>query len=511
MRVFDLLKQDECSIKGKITDVNFSSNDRITEISKSNLLEGKKVIRTSDDIVGEINFDTMRYLNKNNDYLLYESIVDTMQESVIAIDKDGIIFYVNKSYINLIGVHPRKLIGKNIQNVEVNSKIYQALKQKRNIVEKNSYVKSVDKFVDLNVFLMKKDEEVIGSFSVFTDVTELHHLNKKYHNIKHRFREYSNLLEISDKIDKLGIIGNDILFLRMLSKVAIASKSDASVLILGENGTGKDLIASLIHSTGPRSDKPYVTLNCAAIPENLFESEMFGYEKGAFTGAKQEGKRGKFELADKGTIFLDEIGDMALETQAKLLRVLDKGEIEKVGSERKQKVDVRIISATNQDLEKKIQEKKFRNDLFFRLGVITIEVPPLRNRGNDVLLIAQSFLDEFNQKYNKSLIFDENVKKKMLAYDWPGNIRELRNCVENCVIFSKSTREIQIDDLPARMKDIKNINTSYGLKKLLDEREKEIISQYLSFTDGNYINTAQLLNISERTLYRKMQKYNIIY
>jgi len=286
-----------------------------------------------------------------------------------------------------------------------------------------------------------------------------------------------------------------------------AAKTDAPIIITGKSGTGKELFTTLIHENSSRRDKPFIKVNCAAIPETLLESELFGFERGAFTDAC-EARKGKFESADGGTLFFDEIGDMSLKTQAKLLRVLQEKEFERLGSSKTRKVDVRFLAATNQDLRRKIDEGLFREDLFFRLSVILIELPSLHDRVADILPIARYYLDFFNRKYGKRISdYSEQVKQILMLHTWPGNVRELRNCVERAVIFCE--RElVEVDDLPMQYHP-KGPAQAANLDSFYESVDREMVLNALEKAQGNKTRAAEILNVSRKTLYLKMKKLGI--
>lgn len=287
-----------------------------------------------------------------------------------------------------------------------------------------------------------------------------------------------------------------------------AAPTDAPVLLTGESGTGKELAASLIHSECSRSDKPFIKLNCAAIPETLLESELFGHEKGAFTDAV-EARSGKFEVVGEGTLFLDEIGEISLKTQAKLLRVLQEKEFERIGSHKTRKMQGRIVAATNRKLKDRIREGLFREDLFYRLSVIQIELPALRSRKEDVLPLARLFLSEFNQKYGKNLSgFDQETEVLFLKHDWPGNIRELKNTIERMVIFCDD-EILTTEYLPDQYRNYSGEEDTIILKTASDSVSREIILDSLEKTGGNRSKAADKLGITRRTLYNKMKKLDI--
>ncbi len=311
-----------------------------------------------------------------------------------------------------------------------------------------------------------------------------------------------------------NIIGSNQELLLQKELAAKAARTISTVLITGESGTGKEIFAHAIHNISPRRKGPFIKVNCAAVPETLLESELFGYSEGAFTGARKEGKPGKFELANHGTIFLDEIGDMSLSMQAKLLRVLQEKEVERVGSIHTTRVNVRVIAATNQDLRKLVAENKFREDLFYRLNVIILRLPPLRSRIDDVPLISTALLNRINQELGTRVSKVSNeVIDCFCRYDWPGNIRELENALEQAINFCEGNT-ITLEHIPQHIRSGKvsetPVSNSDGtLETLMEQREKELIIATLKNFGGNKTRTAQALNIHRSVLYRKINKYNI--
>jgi transcriptional regulator with PAS, ATPase and Fis domain len=279
------------------------------------------------------------------------------------------------------------------------------------------------------------------------------------------------------------------------------------VLITGESGTGKELIANALHNLSPRKDNPFIKVHCAALSETLLESELFGHEKGAFTGAASR-KRGRFELANTGSIFLDEIGEINQNVQIKILRVLQDKRFERVGGEETLEVDVRVIAATNRNLVEEIAQGRFREDLFYRLNVVHIQVPPLRDRKDDIPLMLNAFLDEFNRENNKSITgFDSRSRSALYKYDWPGNIRQLRNCVESAVVMC-SGNEITLEDLPPTVRGAAESNViQVPMGITMAEAEKIIIQQNLASNQGNKSKTADILGIGRKTLHRKLEEY----
>jgi DNA-binding NtrC family response regulator len=290
---------------------------------------------------------------------------------------------------------------------------------------------------------------------------------------------------------------------RIIEVIKVVARSNATVLITGESGTGKELVARAIHSQSNRHNKPFIAVSCAALPESLLESELFGHEKGSFTGAYAQ-KKGKFEFGEGGTLFLDEVGEMSANIQVHLLRVLEEKEFTRVGGNQPIKVDVRVISATNKDLRKAIENQEFREDLYYRLNVVNIELPPLRERKEDVPLLAQHFLNKFGSENRKEISgFSPEATELLLDHGWPGNVRELENAIERAVILAKDSL-IGVEDLPQE-----NLSPGYsiGSKKSIKEVEKEHILNVLRKTGDNYSEAARILGISRMTLYNKAKEY----
>lgn len=332
-------------------------------------------------------------------------------------------------------------------------------------------------------------------------------LTKELQNLKENVkREYSfdNIITADGKMQDV---------FRLVSKVL---DNDITVLIYGESGTGKELIARAIHYNGIRKDKPFVVVNCASIPRELLESELFGHEKGSFTGAHQR-KLGKFELAKDGTIFLDEVGELEMLLQAKLLRVIQQKEFERVGGTELIKTNVRIISATNRDLKQAVEAKEFREDLYYRLNSFPIFIPPLRQRRADILVLTEHFLDEFNKKLGKNVKgFTKKALKLIYEYDWPGNIREMENTIERCLIISDSD-VLDVDELPQHIRAAERVGSAeYPGTFFTDDTiipfekiKEEAIRHALKVTKGNIVEAAKRLQLGRATIYRLMEKYSI--
>lgn len=308
-----------------------------------------------------------------------------------------------------------------------------------------------------------------------------------------------------------AIIGSDPVMESLKHKIQKISKSPSAVLITGETGTGKELFARAIHYSSHRQHKPFMPINCAAIPESLLESELFGYEEGAFSGAKRKGKSGLFELANGGTLFLDEIGDMPLHLQAKLLRVLQDHQIRRIGGSKFIHLDVRIVAATNQNIEKLIAEERFRSDLYYRLNIINLSIPPLRERFSDIEYLANHFLKKYAFEFNNTFLgFDDDIMPIFRQYNWPGNVRELENTIEYMVNIEES-KLLTFDSLPEKLKHLNTVQ-SLSLQDQIEAHEKKLIIDALQrhgYDLPGKEKTASELNIGLRTLYRKVDKLGI--
>lgn len=315
--------------------------------------------------------------------------------------------------------------------------------------------------------------------------------------------------EMDDRKSFEHIIGKSPAMLKVFEVVKRVAPTKASVLITGESGVGKELIANALHNLSPRKDSPFVKVHCAALAETLLESELFGHEKGAFTGAVSR-KRGRFELAHSGTIFLDEIGEIDQSVQIKILRVLQEKKFERVGGEETLEVDVRVVTATNRDLEREIAEGRFREDLFYRLNVVRIHVPSLRERKDDLPLMISAFIGEFAAENGKTIEgIDPKARSALYAYDWPGNVRQLRNCIESAVVLS-SGPNITLEDIPPSIRPGDEVpSVSIPVGSTLSDAEREVILQTLSSFNGNKSKTAEVLGIGRKTLHRKLDEYGI--
>ena len=434
------------------------------------------------------------------------TILETIHEGVVAIDKNGCITHCNSVAEVLLKSSREEMIGKHLSVFMADAPALEVLRTGKGYTEQEEIFKrGMEQFhFIVTTKPIEGKENFCGVVISFRDITEA---RKLVYNMSQRDVRYT----LDD------IIGNSQKIAEVKKQAETVARGNSTVLITGESGTGKEMFARAIHYKSSRRCGPFVTVNCGAIPETLLESELFGYEKGAFTGAREKGKMGKFELANGGTIFLDEIGDMPLHLQVKLLHVLQNMRFERVGGNKTICVDVRVIAATNRDLEKMMEEKEFREDLYYRLSVIPLRIPPLRKRAEDIPLLMDYFLKKYNAFMKKSIKgFSKEAEEIYLAYDWPGNVRELENAVEYGVNMTFSD-EIGVEAVPPRLRkryqSFQRKDSGLSLQSRIKNFEREIlmekISEYGDSRDAK-MKIAQDLKISRATLYRKLAEYKIL-
>jgi transcriptional regulator with PAS, ATPase and Fis domain len=438
------------------------------------------------------------------------SILDKINDPVIVIDKDGIVIYVNSAYEYQIGISREKILHKNLYEKYPNDKLLSVLKTGEQI--KDEYYDETLGYDIVAHFIPLKDADrkvkgVIGVGNANAICKINKHLRALVVGNTGKPKRKANRAELQAF---KNIITQDPKMLHCINMAANVAKTDASVMLRGETGCGKELFAEAIHKASNRSKYPFVEINCSAIPENLLESELFGYAPGAFTGARSQGKKGKFEEAHNGTLFLDEIGDISLNTQVKLLRFTQEKYIEKLGDTKKIPVNVRIISATNRNLEQMVQQGEFRADLFYRLNVVPIFIPPLRERFIDISILASHFLNHYAKKYNKSIMLTPDAVECLQDYPWPGNVRELKNVIEHAVILCQ-TNKITRDDLQLNVLStpVKPEFHTLHLNTAVEKLEKTIILEALAKANNNKSKAINYLNISRSAFYAKLKKYKI--
>ncbi len=449
------------------------------------------------------------------DWNLLLDILNSIHESILVINTETKICYVNDSYLRMFRIPREKIVGRYLSKFEPLARINDVLHTRQAIAGDISHVQSAGLDVYADIVPLFQGEELIGALALMKNVTELVRINRELDH----FKSLSEYLkgELNSKEDLPApfreVLGHNKKFVSVLRMAARAAQSEASVCITGESGVGKEVLANAVHLSSKRADGPLIKINCAAIPENLLESELFGYETGAFTGAKVGGNPGKFELAKGGTIFLDEIGEMPMSMQVKLLRVLQEHEVERVGGHKRIKLDFRLITATNRDLDEMVREGRFREDLYYRINVIGLSIPPLRERREDILVYAQMFLDEMCRQYGREFRFSQEAVAVISAYNWPGNVRELKNCIERAAVLSIEDL-IRAEQFPARVRQhFPNMPAEHPdtckLQELKGFTEREAIVTALRMTNGNKSRAMELLGISRRTFYQKLEKYGL--
>ncbi len=454
---------------------------------------------------------------------VFEFVLDNIPDYITIVDANCKTIFFNKSCEKYYNISKEEIIGKDIRDFFPNSLLPKVIEQQKsydniyNSPRENSYT------VISAIPLYDSEGKLIGGLARDRDITELvklsNVLNKTQASLTKLEKKYS-LIENGQSYFS-NIIGRNPLFIQTITLCKNVSRTPMNILLKGESGTGKELFAKAIHYESDR-DGNFVAINCSAIPSELFESELFGYEEGAFTGAKKDGKIGKFEEANGGTLFLDEIGDMPMELQPKILRALEEGFITRIGSNVKRPINVRIISATNKDVKSLIHADKFRRDLYYRLDAFQIEIPPLRQRGNDIILLANTFLGQFCMEQGMNILeLSREVEEMLLNQPWEGNVRELRNVIQRSAIFAfqGQSDKIRIEHLPDSMTTVKNSTNNlksdvegvelFNLESAVEKLEKAMIQKALAQSNNSMSKAAKLLQIPRTTLYYKIEKYKI--
>lgn len=449
-----------------------------------------------------------------------EAIIENAYDGLYITDGDANTIMINKAYERITGIKRGEVLGKNMRELVASGVIDRSVSIE--VIEKRSPVTIMQELrngkkllvTGTPVFDMAKMAIKLVVTNV-RDITELIELKDKLHETTLEANRY--LAEL-DKIKTLQqqqtkFATKNKRMIEILETAIKASQFDSNILITGESGVGKGLMAKLIHESSSRKESPFIIINCAGIPEDLFESELFGYEPGAFSGASVKGKKGLLEVADKGTVFLDEIGDMSLRLQAKLLRVIEEKEMNRLGSTKTIKLNVRIIAATNQDIDALIESKKFRQDLFFRINTISIVIPPLRERTEDVIPLVQNFSQRINERYGMKRHFSSEAIQILMSYSYPGNVRELSNIVEQAFLISKG-EIVEVDELPFQIRDIAGTQSlifdggDKTYNEIVDLMEYKIIKNAVE-KYGSTHKAAKNLKISQSTIVRKMKRLNI--
>ena len=445
---------------------------------------------------------------------LYELIFDHITAGMLIVNADGVITHFNKPYGRFLNLDPRAQIGRHCTEVVENTRMHIVAETGKAEINKSHRINGQDMVVQR--IPIRKNGKVIAVYGqvMFRNVEEVKELAAKLSVLESKVRLFEKeLFDLrSTQYTFNCIIGKSDDINRLKEEAQKAALNDSTVLITGESGTGKELFAQAIHNASPRRRRPFVRINCAAIPKDLLESELFGYEEGAFTGAKVKGKPGKFELAHTGTIFLDEIGDLPLDMQPKLLRVLEDKEFERVGGTKIIRSDFRVICATNQKLGALMEKYAFRKDLFYRLNVIPIHIPPLRERQKDIIPLARHLLKKMALAANRpQTTLEKEAEKELERYDWPGNARELSNVLERAM-YSSADNTIYKGDLPFHPEQPPQTpgkESNPTLKTARSRAQAETICQALARTNYNKAKAANLLGIHRTLLYKKMKEYDI--
>ena len=432
----------------------------------------------------------------HNDLLLMA--LDSVNEGISFCDRDGYLIYVNKACCSILGASKEELIGKKMDKLSRDKPLLrEIIDTKKSVIDVEYFLRFKEKTVQLTnsgypVFDRKRD--VIGAIDIFRSIERSRKLTSTMAGYE-AFFKFDHIIGESRKIKE------------NIKLAKVFAKSSENILIIGESGTGKELFAQAIHNYSNRRNKPFIALNCANFPNELVDSELFGYEEGSFTGAKKGGKPGKFELAHGGTLFLDELGEMPIHIQAKLLRVLETMCINRIGGTRPFKVDVRVIAATNRRLEKLVEQGEFRSDLYYRLKVLYIEVPPLKEREKDVLILADYFIKKFSEKMQKNISgLSSGAKKAIMQYAWPGNIRELENTLSRCMYICDGEYITEENLVMAGLKEYKYEGF---IKREAIKIDKKALTDALQLTNGNKKKVSELLGISRPTLYKLLKEYKI--
>ncbi len=439
------------------------------------------------------------------------------QDAISVVNKEGLGIMINPAYTKITGLSEKDILGKpaTVDIAEGESVHMQVLATKKPVRGSLLKVGPNKKEVLVNAAPIIVDGELKGSVGVLHDITEMNKLSEELKQAKQIIRKLEAKYTFDD------IAGKEISIVDAIEKAKKAAFTPATVFLVGESGTGKEIFAHAIHNASDRKYNQFVRVNCAAIAQSILESELFGYEEGAFTGAKKGGKKGIFEEANRGTIFLDEISEISVETQAKLLRVLQEKEVVRVGGTKSIGIDVRIIAATNANIEDAVKRGKFRKDLYYRINMFPIKIPPLRERKGDIEVLARLFIKKFNQDYGRNIegIKDDAIKA-LYEYDWPGNVRELENIIGRAIISMRINEKIiEKKHMPKfNFHEQSGGSSTYGginnmesltLEELIQRMESDYISQILKAYDHNKTKTAKALGISLRNLYYKIEKYGI--
>lgn len=489
---------------------------QLTEEQFAALPDKITVADTVHSSIAYIEKDFLKYIRQN---CLPENLITMLENApvgIVAIDNESRIFYVNKTYSQILGVPRHRVLGQRMDMLEPNAIILNVIREQKKVINQTVWISSIERYVSVNITSLEKGGEIRGAISFFIDETEKNQLAGELNKAKGLVNHYQKELELKLELPKdfTSINTRNARYLQVLRTASVIAPTDTSVLIQGEHGVGKEVLARAIHRASLRSARPFITVNCAAIPDNLFEAELFGHEEKTLPGGRRHRGIGKFELADKGILFLDEIGEMPLAIQAKLLHLLHDQEIDKDG-ERAGKPDVRIIAATNQNLEQMAKDGLFRTDLLYQLNVASLHIPSLRERQNDIDPLIDEFVGRFNQKYDKRISLSPNVRYLLQQHSWPGNIRELSNTLEYAVIMCSASILLP-EHLPPQFSEHiaetpqKYIALDRGWKETLHEVEKSLLENALNSSNGNRSEAMRRLGLSRKVFYSKLKLHSLM-
>jgi PAS domain S-box-containing protein len=517
-----VLNSGQVSVGGK-----YQVGETTAMVNKTPLIDGGKIVGAIASFQDVTELETiaqeMGTVKRLNQTL--KTVLDIGYDALVVVNESGSVVLVNRIFLDFIKREEETVLNCPINTILENSRLHIVVKT--GIPELNDIQFIGGKPYVVSRLPIIRDGQVIGAVGKisFRRVDELRELASRLETMNNRLAHFREELK-KERFRERPYVFKDIITVNPMMQELIreakqASRGLSTVLISGESGVGKELLAQAIHQEGPRRDKAFLRVNCAAIPENLLESEFFGYEEGAFTGARREGKRGRLDLANGGTLFLDEIGDLPILMQGKLLRALEEQTFERIGGTKTEKVDVRFLAATNQDLEKKVREGTFRKDLFFRLNVIHLLIPPLRERIDDILPLIHAFLRKYNKIFNMQVTeIDPLALLSLQKYHWPGNVRELENIIERALNFA-SDRQIGIEHLPPHLRqevlieqkekkaEVSKRNIAHAYRDSRAEQEKAAIYGSLLQAGGNRSEAARILGISRSWLYEKMKRFNL--
>lgn len=523
-RIYEIDKESSLerllSLQEKKTVVQVTDNKRGIYTQTNIMKEGKSIgaiqVCWEAEEIEKIAMNLEAYTSLAQDL---KAVFDLSYDVIYVSNGQGMTLRVSSASERLWGYKPEELVGKTVYELEKQGvfkpSITRLVLERKEKVQTIQTTKTGKRLMVVGIPIKDEKGNILRVINTSRDITQESRLQSELEETKTIMQGYKQELE---QLKQHALQNNKIIFKseQMRNVVTLASKVaevDSTVLILGESGVGKEVIASFIHQNSRRKEKPFIKVNCGAIPESLLESELFGYEKGAFTGASKDGKRGLFEVANEGTLFLDEIGEIPLPLQVKLLRVLQEKELVRLGGTKPVQVNVRIIAATNRNLEEEVQKRAFREDLYYRLNVVPIRIPSLRERREDILPLALHFIDKFNREYNTNKMFSPEAMEKLQAYKWPGNVRELQNIIERLVVIAEH-KIIEVHHLPEILIHAQNHLNGISVSNImpLDQAKELVERQLLTMAKERYGTTtkiAEVLGVNQSTISRKITKLGI--